>query len=647
MATAICMAKATESNMASRIIPGISLRAFWDLGESGWKAGMDENIWRLSFLVQSRVLGVVETLPPGPAEGDRYILNNDASPYDQHIMVYDQALWVPIVPEDRFVVFNTENDSLMYFNLAGITWVSLISPEAIKEAYESNPNTNEFTDDEKAKLSDIEDNATADMTAEEIKAAYESNPNSNAFTDAEKAKLSGLSSSRFLGIYPTLGSLQSSHPAPAEGSFGYVDSGPLLDIVCYIWDANSVKYVLQASAGGMETPETIKTKYESNEDTNAFTDAEKVKLALIDPDEPGPEGPQGLSAYQVALANGFVGTEVEWLASLVGADGDDGLLPNIGPDYLTKTATTLTLTSASSEYQIFTGDTAGQVVQIPDASSCDEGKRFYIWNREGASIVYGVNLSSYDLLAYQAVKVVRGFDTDGTTPYWIAEPVVSEFFTFLEVDRLFTGSSNDDDPPFYINPMSTPNESEFNNGSVWMTDTTFKIKIADTIYDLLQAPPLDDTSHGTRSGGTLHAEATDSVAGFMSSADKTKLDSLSSVVTESLTIALSDLASDLEAGTVKETIRMPYAFTLTGVRAYLATAQASGSILTVDINKGGVSILSTKLTIDNGEKTSTTATTPTVISDTALADDAEITFDIDQVGSGGAGLKIILIGHRT
>lgn len=117
--------------------------------------------------------------------------------------------------------------------------------------------------------------------------------------------------------------------------------------------------------------------------------------------------------------------------------------------------------------------------------------------------------------------------------------------------------------------------------------------------------------------------------------------------TESFLIALSDLTSALTVGTVKEVLRMPYAFTLTDVRASLATAQASGSILTVDINEGGVSILSTKLTIDNGEKTSTTAATPAVISDTSLADDAEITFDIDQVGSGGAGLKVTLIGYRT
>jgi hypothetical protein len=36
--------------------------------------------------------------------------------------------------------------------------------------------------------------------------------------------------------------------------------------------------------GGSETAGSIKTKYESNEDTNAFTDDEKTKLAALDPD---------------------------------------------------------------------------------------------------------------------------------------------------------------------------------------------------------------------------------------------------------------------------------------------------------------------------------------------------------------------------
>jgi len=118
--------------------------------------------------------------------------------------------------------------------------------------------------------------------------------------------------------------------------------------------------------------------------------------------------------------------------------------------------------------------------------------------------------------------------------------------------------------------------------------------------------------------------------------------------TEYLVLAASDESTALTTGTAKVTFRMPYAMTLTGVRCSLTTAQTSGSILTVDINDSGTSILSTKLTVDNTEKTSTTAATAPVISDTSLADDAEITIDIDQVGDGTAkGLKITLIGTRT
>jgi hypothetical protein len=113
-------------------------------------------------------------------------------------------------------------------------------------------------------------------------------------------------------------------------------------------------------------------------------------------------------------------------------------------------------------------------------------------------------------------------------------------------------------------------------------------------------------------------------------------------------VAASDETTALTTGTAKVTFRMPYAMTITAVRASLSTAQASGSIFTVDINEGGTTILSTKLTIDNTEKTSTTAATPAVVSDSALADDAEITIDIDQIGDGTAkGLKVTIIGTRV
>ena len=117
---------------------------------------------------------------------------------------------------------------------------------------------------------------------------------------------------------------------------------------------------------------------------------------------------------------------------------------------------------------------------------------------------------------------------------------------------------------------------------------------------------------------------------------------------EHFTIACSDDTTLLTTGTAKATFRMPYAFTLTAVRASVSTAP-TGSVLTVDINEGGSTILSTKLTIDASEKTSTSAATAAVMSDTALADDAEITIDIDGVGStvAGKGLKVTLIGYQA
>ena len=121
----------------------------------------------------------------------------------------------------------------------------------------------------------------------------------------------------------------------------------------------------------------------------------------------------------------------------------------------------------------------------------------------------------------------------------------------------------------------------------------------------------------------------------------------SGLAKESILIAASDETTALTAGTAKAAFRMPYAFKVMEVRAALTAAQASGAALTVDVNEGASSILSGKLTIDNGERTSVTAAAAPVISDAVLADDAEVSIDIDQVGDGTAkGLKVMLIGYR-
>lgn len=68
---------------------------------------------------------------------------------------------------------------------------------------------------------------------------------------------------------------------------------------------------------------------------------------------------------------------------------------------------------------------------------------------------------------------------------------------------------------------------------------------------------------------------------------------------------------------------------------------ATGAAVTVDINKNGTTILSTKITIDVSENTSLTAATPAVISVTSFAAGDRFTVDIDQVGSTIAGKELL------
>lgn len=120
--------------------------------------------------------------------------------------------------------------------------------------------------------------------------------------------------------------------------------------------------------------------------------------------------------------------------------------------------------------------------------------------------------------------------------------------------------------------------------------------------------------------------------------------------TQCIIIAVGDETTVHTTGTSKVKFRIPYAFTLTGIRASLNVA-ATGGTFTVDVNEGGNTLMSTdKLKFDSTETTTTTYSgTAATLTDTSLADDAEITIDIDDIGTGGvaAGLKVALIGYKT
>ena len=126
------------------------------------------------------------------------------------------------------------------------------------------------------------------------------------------------------------------------------------------------------------------------------------------------------------------------------------------------------------------------------------------------------------------------------------------------------------------------------------------------------------------------------------------------VTEEVFIVSASDETSDLTTGDDKVLFHAPFAFQITGVKATVSQVP-TGSVLTVDLDRirGGVraAILSTKLTIDANELTSTTAATAAVINastDDIALDDA-ITVNIDGIGSSntGKGLKVTIIGYRT
>jgi hypothetical protein len=93
--------------------------------------------------------------------------------------------------------------------------------------------------------------------------------------------------------------------------------------------------------------------------------------------------------------------------------------------------------------------------------------------------------------------------------------------------------------------------------------------------------------------------------------------------------------------TVGGDLRIHKPMVIRDVGAYCDTAGTTGEC-TVDINEGGTTILSTKITIDTGEKSSQTAATPPVISDSSIAADAVITVDVDTIHTGTAAKGLVV-----
>ena len=182
-----------------------------------------------------------------------------------------------------------------------------------------------------------------------------------------------------------------------------------------------------------------------------------------------------------------------------------------------------------------------------------------------------------------------------------------------------------------------------NTTNGWATMRT----VADGAFELTTIDPLSDNADITLTADGETIFQKNSTGSTIVQA------TVESLRTESFMIACSDQATLITPGPDKARFRMPYAFTVTDVRANLLTAGTGATLVMVDIHASVPSILATNITLDSGSTTSVGAATPFTFlggaSSIDLADDEEIRIDFDQIDTNGAsrGLKVTIIGHKT
>lgn len=201
--------------------------------------------------------------------------------------------------------------------------------------------SNDFTNEDKAKLEDIEFNAQrnrvnsvngleGDVQITLTGLGFNENnflkPNQIYSKEEINRLIDNVNTSRFKGVYQTLQEV----PKPYDGNSMYlVGASEPYAIYALISDRLQKIGATNTDLSGY----VLKADYDREKDTfvrkengkglssNDFTTALKNKLETL---RMGTDGVNGKSAYEVARESGFTGTKEEWLESLKGQKGDKG-----------------------------------------------------------------------------------------------------------------------------------------------------------------------------------------------------------------------------------------------------------------------------------------------------------------------------------
>ena len=147
---------------------------------------------------------------------------------------------------------------------------------------------------------------------------------------------------------------------------------------------NSITSVVRTTGNG--DPGTIDTY------TTTFSDLTTTTFQIAN----GSDGAEGLSAYEVAIARGFVGTELQWLESLNGVDG-------VSIDHVSKVSGTGALgttdtyevwldageTVSAGTFTIFNGHNVDHVSKTSGTGAAGTTDTYTVWRDAAETLALG------------------------------------------------------------------------------------------------------------------------------------------------------------------------------------------------------------------------------------------------------------------
>lgn len=126
--------------MAQKTAPNLGMAYGWDLGESGWKPGMDANMKKLDAIVGAAVLAIANS-PSVTDDGTRYIVGTSPSGafagQSGKLAVRVEGAWEFYTPRAGWSVYNQADG--MAYRFTGSAWIVpaiAIPAQPFLEAYD-------------------------------------------------------------------------------------------------------------------------------------------------------------------------------------------------------------------------------------------------------------------------------------------------------------------------------------------------------------------------------------------------------------------------------------------------------------------------------------------------------------------------------